>query len=237
MQIKRWYAFGPALVFAGGLAYAADQTILGSSLTVKNPSVPAKRKVIGKGKENGSTNTIVGNPTVSGGTLTVSVGGGSPSSQTFSLPQGISMVTGKQFWSGDAIKGFKYKNPKGEGPGAGVKLAKIRKTSNGNFSIKVSLSGKLGPVSVLPPNPGTNGCVLLGLNGGDTYSVAFKAGDGVVSNKGALLYKHKKVTMEGSCSATTTTTSSSSSTSSSTSTTLYGSPSKAFFERVLGLLD
>jgi hypothetical protein len=243
MQIKRLFAFGSLLVFAGGLAYAADQTILGNSLTVKDP-IPgptgvAKRKITGKGKEKGSSNTIVGNPTTLGGTLTVSAGGGTPSTQTYSLPQGTSMITGKQFWTGDAIKGFKYKNPKGEGSGAGVKVAQIKKTPSGNFSIKVVLSGKLGPVLVTPPNPGTNGCVLLGLNGGDTYSVAFKVGDGLVTNKGATLYKHKKVAMEGSCivPVTTTTTTSTSSTSSSTSTTLYGSPSKAFFERVVGLLD
>jgi hypothetical protein len=237
MQIKRFYAFGSLLVFAGGLAYAADQTILGNSLTVKNPSTPDKRKVTGKGKEKGSSNTIVGNPTTLGGTLTVSAGGGTPSSASYVLQTGNSMVTGKPFWSGDPIKGFKYKNPKGEGSGAGVKIAQIKKTPSGNFSIKVVVSGKLGPVTVTPPNPGTNGCVLLGINGGDTYSVAFKVGDGLVTNKGATLYKHKKVTMEGSCIVPVTTTTTTSTTSSSTSTTLYGSPSKAFLERVVGLLD
>jgi hypothetical protein len=238
MQIKRWYAFGSLLVFAGGLAYAADQTILGNSITVKNPSTPDKRKVTGKAKEKGSSNTIVGNPTTLGGSLTVSAGGGTPSSQIFALPQGTSGITGKQFWTGDAIKGFKYKDPKGEN--GAVKVAQIKKTPSGNFSIKVVASGKLGTLLVTPPNPGTNACILLGLNGGDTYSVAFKVGDGLVTNKGALLYKHKKVTMEGSCVVpvtTTTTSTTTSSTSSSTSTTLYGSPSKAFFERVLGLLD
>jgi hypothetical protein len=235
MQIKRWYALGSMLVFAGGLAYAADQTILGNSLTVKNPSTPDKRKITGKAKEKGSPNTIVGNPVLLGGTLTVSAGGGTPSSQLFALPQGTSGITGKQFWSGDAIKGFKYKDPKGEN--GAVKVAQIKKTPSGNFSIKIVASGKLGAVLVTPPNPGTNGCVLLGLNGGDTYSVAFKVGDGLVTNKGALLYKHKKVTMEGSCIVTTTTTTSTSAPTTTTSTTLYGSPSRAFFERVLGLLD
>lgn len=232
MQIKRWYAFGSLLVFAAGLAYAADQTILGSSITVKNPDgTNAKRKVTGKAKEKGSPNTIVGNPVLLGGTLTVSANGGTPSAQTFPLPQGPS-ITGKQFWSGDAIKGFKYKDPKGQN--GAVKAAQIKKTPSGNFSIKIVASGKLGTLLVTPPNPGSSSCILLGLNGGDTYSVAFKAGDGLVTNKGTQLYKHKKPTMEGSCIVTTTTTTSSSTT---TSTTLYGSPSKAFIERVIGLLD
>jgi hypothetical protein len=234
MQIKRWYALGSLVVFTAGLAYAADQTILGNSITVKDPSTPDKRKITGKAKEKGSSNTIAGNPVLLGGSLTISAGGGTPSSQVFPLPQGTSGITGKQFWSGDAIKGFKYKDPKGEN--GAVKVAQIKKTPSGNFSIKVVASGKLGTVLVTPPNPGTNSCILLGLNGGDTYSVAFKVGDGLVTNKGALLYKHKKVTQEGSCLvATTTTTSTTSSTT--TSTTLYGSPSRAFFERVLGLLD
>ena len=239
MQIKRWYAFGSLLVFAGSLAYAADQTILGNSLTVKNPSTPDKRKITGKGKEKGSSNTIVGNPvTGTGGTLTIRANGGTPSVQAFLLPQGNDPNTGKPFWSGDAVKGFKYKDPKGVN--GAIKVAQIKKSPSGNFSIKVVASGKLGTVLVTPPNPGDSGCVLLGINGGDTYSVAFPLGNGLVTNKGAALYKHKKVTIQQSCVvpvSTTTTSSSTSSTSSSTSTTLYGSPSKAFFERVVGLLD
>ena len=116
-------------------------------------------------------------------TATIRANGGSPSVQTFLLPQGTSGITGKPFWSGDAIKGFKYKDSKGEN--SAVKSAQIKKTASGNFSIKVVVSGKLGPVIVTPPNPGTSGCVLLGINGGDTYSVAFKPLDGIITNKGA----------------------------------------------------
>ncbi len=236
MQIKRLVTIGALVVFAGGLVYAADQTILGNSITVKNPDgTNAKRKITGKAKEKGSTNTIVGNPVLLGGSVTVSAFGGTPSSETFPLPQGTSNVTNKPFWSGDSIKGFKYKDPKGEN--GAVKSAQIKKTPSGNFSIKVVASGKLGTILVTPPNPGTSSCILLSLTGGDTYSVDFKAGDGLVTNKGTQLYKHKKVTQEGSCLLVTTTTTSTTTSSSSTSTTLYGSPSKAFFEHVAGLLD
>ncbi len=231
MQMNRKYAVGAMFVFAAGLAYAADQTILGSSFLVKNKGTAASQKVLGKAKEKGSPNTIVGNPTVAGGTLKIDANGGTPSTQTFALPQGVS-ITGKPFWSGDAVKGFKYKDPTGQN--SAVQQASIKKTPSGNFSIKVKVLGKLGVVLVMPPNPGTSGCILLGLNGGDTYSVAFKAGDGLVTNKGATLYKHKKVTMQGTCIVATTTTSTS---TSSTTSTLYGSPSKAFIERVIGLLD
>src|SRR5262249_39376412 len=56
------------------VAYAADQTILGKSLQVKDPKPgvdPAKRTIVGLGKEKNSPNTIVGDPTVAGAILTV----------------------------------------------------------------------------------------------------------------------------------------------------------------------
>jgi len=221
MQMNRKFAFGALLVFGAGLAYAADQTILGSTFLVKNPSTPDHRKIIGKGKEPGSPNTIVGNPTVAGATLVISASGGTPSTQPFVLPAGS--------WTGDAVKGFKYKDPKGQN--GAVKLAQIKKAPSGVFSIKTVVVGKLGPVIVTPPNPGTGGCVLLGLNGGDTYSVQFGP-TSQITNKDGVLFKAKKPTAQGTCLVTTTTTS-----STTTSTTLYGSPSRAFVDRVMGLLD
>ena len=99
-------------------------------------------------------------------------------------------------------------------------------------------SGKLSTLPVTPSIPGTN-CFVLSLTGGDTYNVAFLAGNGLVTNKGPLLYKHEKVTLEGSriVGTTTTTTSTLTPTSSTTRTTLYGSPSCAFVDRVTSLLD
>ena len=219
-----------ALVTSGALAVNQNQTILGNSLTVKNPSTPDKRKVIGKGKEKDSPNTIVGNPVLSGGMLTVLVDGGTPSAQTILLPQGTNSL-GKPFWTGDAVKGFKYRNPKGE-LGIPVKVAQIKKSPSGTFTVKAILSGKFAPVTVTPPNPGTDGCVQLLLVGGDTYHVRFNAGDGIITNKGTASYRHRKVLTQGACPTTTTST-----TTSTTSTTLYGSPSRAFVDRVLGLLD
>lgn len=234
MHIKKTLAFGSLLVLGAGLAYAADQTILGNTFLVKNPSTPDKRKVIGKAKELGSPNTIVGNPTVTGGSLVVTANGASPTQQTIALPQGISGITGKAFWSGDAVKGFKYKDPKGEN--SAVKVAQIKKAPSGVFSIKTVIVGKLGLVTVLPPNPGVTGCVLLGINGGDTYSIQFGL-TSQLTNKGSILFKAKKPTAEGTCVATTTTTTTTAAPTTTTSTTLYGSPSRAFVDRVMGLLD
>jgi len=233
MQIGRNLAFGALLVLASGMAYAAEQTILGSTFLVKNPSTPDRRKVLGKAKEPASTNTLVGNPVALGGTLVLSASGGSPSSQAFILPQGTSM-TGKPFWSGDTTKGFKYKDAKGQnGP---VKTVKIRRSAGGTFSIKAVAVGKLGTVLVTPPNPGTGACVQLQLQGGDTYVVEFGP-TSRLTNKDGTLFKAKKPSVEGNCVAPTTTTVVTTTTTSTTATTLYSSPSRAFVDRILGLVD
>jgi hypothetical protein len=229
-------AFG-AICCATGLAWAVDQSILGNSITVKNPSTADKRKVTIKAKEKSSPNTIVGNPIATGGNLQVFLSGANFNNQFFFLPTGTSPTTGKPFWSGDTVKGFKYKDGKGDnGP---VKSVKIKKSSGGQFSIKAVALGKLGTVTLVPPNPGTNSCVILDLGGGVTYSVKFGPGDGVIQNKGATLYKQKKPTIEGSCGFISSTTSTTAvvTTTTSTTTTLYGSPSRAFVDRILGLLD
>ena len=195
-------------------AHAADQTIRGNQLLVKDPSTADKRKVVTKAKETTSPNTIVGNPATSGATLQIRANGGTPSSQTYSLPTGISGITGKPFWTGDATKGFKYKDPKGEnGP---VKIAQIKKTGSGTFQIKAVITAKVSPVTVVPPNDGTDGCVLFTITGGDSYSVLFA--DGVVTNKGPKQFKIVKPTLEGTC-VTTTSSSTTTTTSSSTTTT------------------
>ena len=191
----RLTAVALALALIATRALAADQTILGNQFLLKNPSTDDKRSFVGKAKELASANTIVGDPTVDGATLTVRADGGTPSAQTFSLPQGTA-ANGKPFWSGDATKGFKYKDSKGE-QGA-VKSAQIKKTGSGTFLLKIKGTGKVFPVSVVPPNLGTSGCILLEIGGaGDSYSVAFTTG--IVTNKDTRLFKVKKPTTEDTC--------------------------------------
>ncbi|HXJ34676.1 MAG TPA: alpha/beta hydrolase [Candidatus Eisenbacteria bacterium] len=203
-------------------APSADQTILGSAFTVKDPGTAAKRKITVTAKESASPDSLVGDPTAGGASVTITANGATSSAETYALPAGTSPTTLKPFWTGDALKGFKYRDAKGEnGP---VKLAQI-KVSNGTFRLKVGLDGKLGPIGVVPPNPGSDGCVLLTIVGGDSYSVRFA--DGKLTNNGPELFKVAKPTTEGSCVTTTTTTTSTSSsttTSSSTSTTLPSLP-------------
>jgi hypothetical protein len=241
---SKFLAAAAGLACAAGLAFAADQTILGKSLTVKQkPGDATSRKITASGKEKGSSNTLVGNPTLSGSAggaiLEVFANGGTSTSQTFTLAQGTSS-TGKPFWSAAGSTGFKYKDGKGD-QGA-VKAAQIKRTPSGNFSIKVKLAGKNGTVNVVPPNPGTSGCVALTLtqNGsGDRYSVQFGT-DSQIKNSGDKLFKAKKPTLEGICPSgppVSTTTSTTTPVTTTTSTTIYGSPSRAFLATPVDLLD
>ncbi len=175
------------------LAHAADQTVLGKQLLVKDPSTPAKRKVILKASEDATDNTLVGDPTATGATLSIALYGGTTSSQLFTLPATLN-AKGKPFWSGDATKGYKYKDAKGEnGP---VKLAQF-KIKNGTFQLKAVISGKGGTVSVVPPNDGTAACTALSVTGGDSYSVRFA--DGSITNKDGKLFKIKDPVTQGTC--------------------------------------
>ncbi len=178
-------------------ARAADQTILGKTLIVRDPSGPDRRKITGVAKETGSANVIVGDPTLAGSAggalLTVAANGGTPTVQAFALPQGTS-VSGKSFWRESTGTGYRYKDGKGEqGP---VRTVLIKKNTDGAFSIKVSVIGKNGPVNVLPPNPGTDGWLTLELGSGDRYCVLFGA-DGTVINKNGTLFKVRGPQAEG----------------------------------------
>jgi len=224
---------------------AAAQTILGKTFVVKaKPPDPTKTSVKGNGAEKNSPDTLVGNPTLGGSAggavLDVRANGANSSAQRFVLPQGANSK-GKPFWSGDATKGFKYKDPKGEqGP---VKSANIKRSSKGAFTIKMMVTGKNGIVTIVPPNPGVSGCFALDLGidplaSGDRYSVFFGP-ESKITNKDGTLFKASKPAAEAVCPPVgpTTTTSTSTPTTSTTSTTIYGSPSKAFLLRSAGLLD
>ena len=189
------------------ITHAADQTILGNTLLLKNPSGPALRRIAVKAKEFPSFNTVVGNPTTDGASVTINVDGASPSEQTFAMPASS--------WRGDATNGFSYQDPTGaNGP---VKRAQI-KHKRGTFTLKVAIDGRLGTVDVVPPNPGTGGCVLFSIGEGDSYSVQFTTGQ--VTNQTGVRFRVANPTSEGSCLPTTTTTT----TSSTTTTTLTQLP-------------
>jgi len=212
MSWKLQVAVLMAVVGCVGLALAADQSILGKVLSVKDPKPgvdATKRKVIATATETGSPNTIVGDPTLlspaGGGVLEVSVTGAVDLSQTFVLPQGTSSA-GQPFWAATST-GFTYKDPAGD-QGA-VKSITIKRSGAGTVVLKAKVLGKNGPIDVLPPNDGTTGCVALQLGVdagfGDRYSVQF-GDDSDITNSGAKAFTAKNPTEEGVCAAPTTTT-------------------------------
>ena len=174
-----------------GTRVAADQTILGLSLQVKDPKpgiAPTKRTIAAKGQESHSSNTIVGVPTTGGAALTVLTTGTTSSRETYPMPA--------SFWS--VMKGgFKYKDAKlAAGP---VKSAEL-KLVKGKFQLQVAVSGAKGGVGVVPPNPGTEGCLLLEIAGGDRYHVRFPAPpDSTIKKNDAKTFQVRNATVEGTC--------------------------------------
>jgi acetyl esterase/lipase len=218
-MIRRLLLVGLLVLPVLPVAHASDQTVRGSQLILKDPSTPDRRKITVKAKENASHDTLVGDPVANGATVTITANGAEPSEETYTLPTGTSSTNQKPYWTGDPVKGFKYRDSKGEnGP---VKVAQL-KLRNAVFQIKVVVEGKLGPVAVAPPHPGSDGCALLTIIGGDSYSVQFATGE--VTNDGAVLFKVVKPTGEGSCVPTTTSTSTTTTSSTSTTSTTLGFP-------------
>jgi len=145
------------------------QTVRGKRFVLRAPGAPDQRKVVGRAKEPSSDNVLLGNPVANGASLQVIANGGTDSSQIFSLP--------KEGWRGTATHGYRYSN---RIPGGAVRSASIRRTSNGVFLIKVAVNGRYGAVSVVPPNPGTDGGFILTFDGIHRYCVAFGSAAGGV---------------------------------------------------------
>jgi hypothetical protein len=152
---------------AGGLAYAAQQTVAGKLIFVKNPKATdaSKRTIVYFAKELSSNETVVGDPTVSGAKLKVKLDG---NTQCFAMP-----ASG---WTPISTIGFKYKDATGaNGP---VKTAFIKLTKGGVFLNKAVILGKFGPgpqphITVVPPNPGVEADTNFSIGGGDQYCAAF----------------------------------------------------------------
>lgn len=193
--MRRLLLLALPLILLPASLLAADQTIRGKQLLVKNPSTPEKRKIVLNAQEEASPNTLVGDPVGRGAVLSINLYAGSAAAQVFHLPSGTSTQNGKPFWKGDATKGFTYKDAKGEnGP---VKILKLKKAANGKLQLKAVVSGKLGAITLVPPNPGSGACASLQILGGDRYGVRFA--DGTMKNKADKLFQVKDPLTEGAC--------------------------------------
>jgi len=156
------------LAYGLGTAWAADQLVLGKLMLINDP-VPGQAdsplvKVFAK--ESGGP-TIVGDPAVGGATLRVIANGGTPSDETFNLPS--SGWTAKTNSAG--LVYYKYRTDKVLGNP--VRSAFIKRTPSGILQIKALAMAKLGPLNVVPPNPGTDAAIVLAIGDGDTYCSGF----------------------------------------------------------------
>lgn len=187
-----------ALCAAG--APAADQTILGRVLLVRSSVVRVA------GIEDG-TNTVVGDPRVMGATLRIYANGTTDSSQTISLPA--------QYWEANFQNGYGF-FPRGNA--GAVKYVRIRKSFANKFFLKAKLLASLGPVTVVPPNLGDDGGMVLTIPGGDRYCTTFGgASGGMETADAADIWRIVRATAEPGCPP--------------------GSPSGAFLETATSLLE
>lgn len=123
-----------ALLLTFGTAHGAQQAVLGSKLSVKDPQPAgdaASRQCSVLGKERTSSTTVVGNPTATGATITILTEGTVSGSQSYALPQALS-AKGKPLWKATKI-GFVYSEPTGiNGP---IKTVRISRSGSGSFRI------------------------------------------------------------------------------------------------------
>ena len=149
--------------------FMTARAILGKKLLVKDPSGDeTQRAVVALGRET-TTNigpAILGDPVANGATLRVIANGATDSDQTY--------VLDASGWSVLGSTGFKYLGPTG-GDGDAVKKVLIKRTAGGTALVKAIVKGNVGTQSldVLPPNPASDGGIVLTINGGATYCTAF----------------------------------------------------------------
>jgi hypothetical protein len=176
------------LVFGGAPARAADQTVAGKLILVKNNLDPAKRKAKFLAKELGSASTLVGNPLADGATFEVFLKAeiGTDSQQCFVLPPAG--------WSPISSIGYKYKDA--SGAHGAVKTAAIKRTPSGTFLLKVVVNGANGPVALQPPTRTEEADVFFRLGDGDRYCAAF-GGTYLADNVSA--FKAKNAPEPSSC--------------------------------------
>jgi hypothetical protein len=147
---------------SAGVAYAAQQQLPTKILLVKNPpSGPNSRKIAYKVVEQASLATLVGDPTLNGAKLGISLTPGGV--QCFDMP-----AAG---WSPISTIGFKYADP--TLANSAVKVAQIKKTPSGVFKVKAILKGSgAGGITVVPGNPSTGYATIFRLVLGDDYCSA-----------------------------------------------------------------
>src|SRR5437879_1415641 len=169
---RGWRQIALAVSLLAPLARAADRPLAGSKLLVQDPTGdPLRRKIVVKATDPGATTGLAGNPASAGADLRIVTQGGTSADQTFSLP-----ASG---WKLLGVIGFRYSNAV---PGGAVKSVLLKRNARG-LSLKLSVRGQVGPVDIVPPNPGDTATIVLVISGGDTYCTSFGGAAGGVERR------------------------------------------------------
>jgi hypothetical protein len=188
------------LLLAGSAvpAGADTRTILGGSFDVRNSrhgDASGRAVLLYATEQPTSDDVIVGDPTIDGATLRIVARGDSAAyDTTIDLPAaGWKATFTRHDWP--VYKGFVFSNRTVGGPVRSliIRRADYRSPEGtpppevpkpGPFRLKLRLVGHDGQIDVLPPNPGTEGGIVLTMIGGDAYCVGFGgvAGGDIVSN-------------------------------------------------------
>lgn len=174
--------------------HAAQQPVLGKELLVRG-GLSANRRLVGVSQRNGSVGTIVGDPVLSGADVTFVVNGASGSQQTFHLPPGADPPGPAPGWR--AIRGgFKYSDTTLQnGP---VSRAVIQRAANGTLVLKATARG--ATITVVPPDPGTDGSLVFEIPAGDRYCMNLGgAAGGTIKTNASTAFKIVTATAATPC--------------------------------------
>jgi hypothetical protein len=190
-------------LLALSFAHAADRIVLGRSIKVTNPTgVEEKRTVTVRGQEDGTDVSAITSPLPAGATLTVVANGVVSTAQTYVLDSAGWRVSSA---------GYRYRGPTGI-DGDPVKRVLIKRSPAGTALIQAVIKGNRGsqPLTIVPPNSGSDGGLVLDVVGGDRYCVKLGGGaGGAVRQDTARVWRIAGATAEDGCPAlpsTTTTT-------------------------------
>src|SRR6185369_9483107 len=181
-----------ALVVGVAAHASAADLVLGKKLIVKNPSDEAGRTVIVMGKESPTDVAFTNSPAPVSASLRVILNGSSGTDLTYPLG-----APGQ--WQSAGSSTLKYTG------GDPVKLVLVKLSPAGTFTLKAKLKGNAGPATLgsVPPNPGSNGGIVLTIDQGSgpqTICVAFggaAGGDSPMNN--ATTWKVTNATAEAGC--------------------------------------
>ena len=133
---------------------------------------------------------------------------GNPVADGAMLVFGLSWESGEFFfleasgWSATAT-GFRYAGPT-DLDGDSVAKVILRRTPGGTALLKVVLNGSVGtqPLTLVPPDSGSDGVAMLVLANGDTYCASFgAAAGGVIAVDTATTWKIRSATDQPGCPA------------------------------------